>query len=372
MRRTALYAWHASHGATMTDFNGWSMPLYYSGITTEHLATRKAGGLFDLGHMGRILLRGPRAHAFADYLTPAPIAGAEAGTVHYSFLLDESGCTIDDITVYVAPETVMLVVNAGNYDRALAWVTEQAKAFGEVEVEDRTFSWGMFAVQGPAHETAMQALLGQDFEVLPYYRFRWLEGAGRVPLLYSATGYTGEAGYEVYAPVDQISALWERAAAGGAPAGIVPAGLGARDSLRLEAAMPLYGHELSGDTTPLEAGLGRFIAWEKPSFIGREALLRVREGGGPAWRVVAFEMLQRGPVARQGYPVMDETGAPAGVVTSGILSPTLQKVIGMARVRSALSVVGTPLQVEIRGRLHPARVVKKPFYKRSRSHAESV
>jgi aminomethyltransferase len=356
----------------MTDFNGWSMPLYYTGITAEHLATRRAGGLFDLGHMGRLVLRGARAHAFADYLTPARIAGAETNSVLYSFLLDEAGHTIDDITVYVGADQVMLVINAGNHDRVVVWVEEHARAFGGVEVEDRSFSWGMIAVQGPAHEAAMRALLGEAFEALPYYHFREVQLSGGESVMYSATGYTGEAGYEVYAPAERLRALWEAAVAGGAPVGVIPAGLGARDSLRLEAAMPLYGHELTADTSPLEAGLARFIAWDKPAFIGRDALVRLRDAGKPARQIVAFEMERRGPVARQGFAVMDGAGSRVGVVTSGILSPMLQKVIGLARVDSAVAAVGTPLQVEIRGSLYGARVVKKPFYKRSRDHAKSA
>lgn len=355
-----------ARGATMVDFNGWHMPLYYRGITEEHIHTRSAAGLFDLCHMGRVVLSGARTREFADWLTPARLRAAKPGDVLYSFLLNERGCPIDDITVYLDDGSIMLVVNAGNHDRALEWIQRQAAAFGGVDVEDRSYSWAMIAVQGPGSDAAMSGFLGAKFEPLDYYTFRTVRGNPFAPeMLYSATGYTGEHGYEVYLPAASASRAWSALLEAGVGAGIQPVGLGARDSLRLEAAMPLYGHELNDETTPLEAGLGKFIDFEKPDFVGRDALVAQKESGGAARKLAGMEMLQRGPVPRQGHEVFSPDEERVGMLTSGIYSPSLQKNIALGYLRAPCAAAGTEVLVEIRGRRHPARVVKRPFYKRS-------
>ena len=349
----------------MTEFNGWHMPLYYSSITDEHLHTRSATGLFDLSHMGRILVTGARALEFVDYLTPAHIRSAKPGQVLYSFLLNEKGQTLDDITIYLSEDWILLVVNAGNCERDLAWVMQQALQWPDVTVQNRTFDWAMIATQWPGSNAVMSCVFGDEFQPLPYYTFAVL-AKERFPsgVIVSATGYTGERGYEIYCETRHVQDIWSLLLSAGTASEIWPIGLGARDSLRLEAAMPLYGHELTDDTTPLHAGLGKFLDLEKEKFIGREALLALKESGGPPFRLVGFEMKQRGPVARHGHAVHGPDQQPIGHVTSGIFSPTLQKPVGMAYVATPAK-KGDELLVEIRGRKYPATVVSRPFYKRN-------
>ena len=365
MRETVLHGWHVEHGATMTDFNGWHMPLYYKGITEEHVHTRTKAGLFDLGHMGRVRIGGAGAKDFVDRLTPAQVGQGRVGDVQYSFLLDEAGCVLDDITIYYDNDALLLVVNAGGRERDLVWIREHAATAKDVEVEDLSDVWGMVAIQGPNSKAVAQKLFGPDTELPDYYKFVHLDdtiGAG--PLVVSGTGYTGERGYEFYLPQENVAKLWAALQELDPNAEVMPIGLGARDSLRLEASMPLYGHELTEKTTPLHAGLSKFVDLDKPMFIGREPLMKLRQDGAPE-RLVAFEMKQRGPVARQGFEVKSADGSALGKVTSGIFSPTLQKVIGMAYVHSDKAKTGTEIQIDVRGRLHPAIIVKRPFYKRS-------
>jgi aminomethyltransferase len=350
----------------MTEFNGWHMPLYYKGITEEHIHTRSKAGLFDLGHMGRVKLGGSGAKDFVDRLTPARVTEARVGTVQYSFLLQESGGILDDITIYYDNDAVLLVVNAGGRDRDLAWIKEQAANAYDVDVADLGESWGMLALQGPNSKAVVRKLFGAGTNLPDYYCFRHLDdtiGAG--PLIVSATGYTGEEGFEFYLPKENVQKLWDGLLEIDPTAEVVPIGLGARDSLRLEAAMPLYGHELSEEVTPLHAGLNKFVDLDKSIFVGRDALLQIREQGGAPRKLVAFEMKQRGPIARQGFDIKAEGGETIGQVTSGIFSPSLQKVIGMGYVRTADAKVGNEIQIDVRGRLHPATIVKKPFYQRS-------
>lgn len=367
MKKTALNQWHIEHGATMTDFNGWHMPLYYKGITQEHTHTRTEAGLFDLGHMGRIFIRGPHRADFINHLTPARVSEAKSGEVQYTFLLQEDGTVIDDITVYFADEEILLVINAGNRDVDLSWIREQATAFGkDVEIDDRGESWSMIALQGPKSHAIAVNLFGTNVADLPYYQFAYstiadLDGEAVI----SRTGYTGEDGYEIYLPSENALPLWEKLMSALPDNQVQPIGLGARDSLRLEAGMPLYGHELDRSLTPLHANLGRFIDFEKTNFIGRAALQAIKDAGGPDKRLIGFEMLQRGPVARQGFPIQNSSQETIGEVTSGIFSPTLQKTIGLAYVNKDFTKIGTPINVEIRGRALPAQIIKRPFYKRN-------
>lgn len=366
MRTTPLTSWHKAHGATMTDFNGWEMPLYYTGITDEHLHTRRAAGLFDLSHMGRVWIRGAGARDFVDRITPARVRQARPGDVQYSFLLNEQGRVIDDITVYYDEVDVLLIVNAGNRDRDIEWLKKHEGLVPDARVEDYSERWGMAALQGPNSDLVMKSLFGAGFEPPGYYRFiKLTDTVCPGDLIVSQTGYTGEHGYEFYLPAECLARLWEALLHAEPQAEVRAIGLGARDSLRLEASMPLYGHELTDDTTPLCAGLGKFCDLEKPSFIGREALAELKGAGGSGRKLVGFEMAQRGPVARQGYDVVDSNGTPVGTVASGIFSPTLQKVVGMAYVTPEHASVGSEIFIDIRGRRVPANVVKRPFYRRS-------
>lgn len=364
-RHTPLHDWHVTQGATMTDFNGWHMPLLYSGMTQEHLQTRKAVGLFDLCHMGRVMVRGPRALDYLARLTPAHLGTARPGQVLYSFLLNEEGFTIDDVTIYVGIDEHMIVVNAGNHDRDVEWMTARAAEQDGVEVEDRSFTWGMVAVQGPASDAVMGGVGLGGASALEYYSHAPFSVDGTDAIV-SATGYTGERGYEIYLPTGEVEALWLRLADAAGAVGGGAVGLGARDSLRLEAAMPLFGHELTDDTTPLDAGLGKFVDMERPGFVGRDALLAIRDTGGPERRLVCLAMKQRGPVPRQGTAVcVPGVEDPVGIVTSGIMSPSLGVNVAMAYVDRQWARIGTGLEFDIRGRRHPADVVRRPFYRRS-------
>jgi len=381
MPKTIFFERHETAGATMTDFGGWHMPLYYSGIIDEHLYTRAKAGLFDLCHMGRIGIWGKEWQAFLDYVLPANITAAEPGRVLYSFLLNPKGGVIDDVTAYVAEDYGMLVVNAANREKDLQWIRDQLPRFPGVTVEDWSDALAMLAVQGPNSDNVMKHFLGRTFSSLQYYTFRELDsasvpagmmrtgsppGAGRVPFfLYSATGYTGEHGYEIYCEPNTALSLWDTVLAHAEELEVRPIGLGARDSLRLEAAMPLYGHELTEETTPLEAGLTRFAGLEKQTeFIGKAALLK-QQTEGVRRTLVGLEMKDKGPVPRHGYIVKNASGENIGTVTSGVYAPSLQKNIAFAYVHPDFSRVGTEVKIEIRNRLFPAQVVKRPFYRRS-------
>ncbi len=365
LKQTPLHAWHVNAGATMTDFNGWHMPLLMKGMTEEHLETRNSVGIFDLCHMGRVMVRGSGAIDYLNKLTPAFLDDAHPGQVLYSFLLNEEGRTMDDITIYVGTDEHLVVVNAGNHDRDMEIMTGAARGNSKVKVEDYSIKWGMVAVQGPASDEVMHSVGLGCATKLAYYHHVTLKFAG-APAIVSSTGYTGELGYEIYLPWSEVSRLWEKLISASAPLGGGAVGLGARDTLRLEASMPLYGHELNEETTPIEAGLSKFINFEKPGFVGRDALLALRDSGGAERRLVCLEMTQRGPVPRQDYAVCaPDVEDPVGVVTSGAMSPCLQKNIAMAYVARNWARIGTHLEFEIRGRRHPAVVVKRPFYKRS-------
>jgi len=366
MQQTILHDWHVANGATMVDFHGWHMPLYYRGITEEHVHTRTKAGIFDLGHMGRVRLSGSGAQAFVDYLTPARVTEAQVGEVQYSFLLRENGTTIDDITIYYEPESILLVINAGNRNRDLQWIEEQAAKFGQdVKITNLSDAWGMVAIQGPNAKTVSERLFGGT-ELPAYYRFApFNDTVGPGELIVSCTGYTGENGYEFYLPAENTQKLWDALLSVAPDMEVQPIGLGARDSLRLEASMPLYGHELTDETTPLHAGLGKFVNLEKDSFIGREALLAIKQAGGPSRKLIAFEMKQRGPIAREGFDLCSADGVTIGTVASGIFSPTLQKIIGTGYVDPQSAAIGSEIQIDIRGRKHPATIIKRPFYRRS-------
>lgn len=366
MQKTPLNEWHAQHGANMTDFHGWHMPLYYKGITQEHLHTREKAGLFDLGHMGRVFVRGADAYKFVDYLTPAKVQQAVPGDVQYTFFLRPDGTVIDDITIYYGEDELFLVINAGNRERDWDWLQEQAKAFGgDVQLDDRGTSWSMIAIQGPLSTGIMQSIFGESIDEMGYYRFAKLPASDAFgELIISRTGYTGEDGYEIYLPAEDSQKLWDQLMGSGPAESVMPVGLGARDSLRLEAAMPLYGHELDDTLTPLHAGLGKFVDLEKGDFLGRDSLLKIKSENGPEKRLVGFEMTQRGPIPRQGFPVLSADGTPIGAVTSGIFSPTLQKTVGLAYIDKEHTGVGKSISIDIRGRALPATLVKRPFYRR--------
>jgi len=355
-RRTPLYETHRRLSARMVEFAGFEMPVHYTSIVEEHRAVRSAAGLFDVSHMGQIGLTGPGAVRAADRLLTRAVGSMRSGRVRYALLCNEAGGVVDDVTVYrLAEDALFLCVNAANVEKDYRWVVRHAGA--EAAVRNTSEETGLLALQGPASREILRRVCEGPLVEIARYAFDRVQIAGSTALV-SRTGYTGEDGFEIYVGVGDLVRVFEALLDEGKPAGLVPAGLGARDTLRLEAALPLYGHELDDATTPLEAGLERFVDLERGGFLGCEALLRQR-AAGLSRRLAGFVLEERG-VARAGYPV-GSGGRPVGAVTSGAPSPTLGGSIGLAYVPPELARPGTHLEILIRGRAARARVVETPF-----------
>lgn len=358
LKRTPLRDFHAAHGGRLVDFAGWEMPVQYRSILEEHKAVRRAAGLFDVSHMGEVDVRGADAGRFLNHLVTNDVARLFPGRVLYSPMCYPSGGVVDDLLVYMrAPDDYFLCINAGNIDQDLAWIRQQALAFPGVQITDRCADYALLAVQGPRAAEIVQSLTGAKLGAVKYYHF--VEGTvAGVQCLVSRTGYTGEDGFELYHPAGDAVALAEALLAAGAPLGLELAGLGARDSLRLEAGYPLYGHEITPDVSPLTAGLGWTVKFEKDAdFIGRAALLAEKQAGAPQ-QVVFFKTGDR-RIVRADTPVLDAAGATVGKVVSGTLSPMLNEAIGSALVTTAAA--GQPLAVDIRGTKLNLQLVKPPF-----------
>ncbi len=339
----------------MVPFAGFSMPVQYSSIVDEHRAARETAALFDVSHMGQIALAGAAAGAYADHLCTRAMSTLAPERVRYALLCNESGGVIDDLTVYrTGGEEFLLCVNAANTAVDLAWIQRHAPA--GVAVRDESDATGLLALQGPNSTAVLGELGGAALAALKRFTFARAQLAGRA-VLASRTGYTGADGFELYCTARDAAPLFEALLEAGGAHGLRPAGLGARDTLRLEAALPLYGQELDADTTPLEAGLGRFVELDR-DFLGADAIGRRRDAGFTRV-LVGFEVSDRG-IARAGYPVLS-AGERVGRVTSGGPSPTLSRAIGLAYVPTALSAIGTAIEIEVRGRAIPARVVETPF-----------
>lgn len=357
LQRTPLRDFHATHGARLVDFAGWEMPVQYRSILEEHKAVRRTAGLFDVCHMGEVDVRGPGALAYLQHLLPNDLAQLFPGRVLYSPMCYPTGGTVDDLLVYMrGPDDYFLCINAGNIAKDLAWLQEQARDF-PVTVTDRSADYALVALQGPQAAALLQTLTAVPLERLKYYHFTEGTVAG-IPCLISRTGYTGEDGFELYHPAADAVRLAETLLAAGAPFGLELTGLGARDSLRLEAGYPLYGHELSADISPLTAGLGWTVKFAKGcDFIGRAALLAEKQNGAPR-QVVFFKTGDR-RIVRAETPVLGPDGGTVGRVLSGTLSPILNEAIGSALIASAA--VQQTLAVDIRGALLPLQLVKPPF-----------
>ena len=365
LKRTPLYHEHIALGAKMVPFAGWEMPIQYpTGIVSEHRAVRSAAGLFDLSHMGEVYLRGPGAGRAADHLVSSDIAGLEVGHARYGLLCNEKGTIVDDVIVYrLEAETYLIVVNASNREKDVAHMRRYVP--GDVDLEDASLDTALIAVQGPRAAVILASVT--DLEVreatvetlVPFGVVGARVGGARATV--ARTGYTGEDGFEVFLPWDRATGPWSRLLAAGGAIGLMPCGLGARDTLRLEARYSLYGNEIDETTDPIEAGLAWTCHLEK-DFVGRDAIAKAKERG-PARRIVG--LVVDGGVGRHGHPVVHD-GAEVGQVTSGTFGPTVGKNIALAYVPVALAKVGTPLAVRIRGRDVPATVVKTPFYKREK------
>ena len=362
LRRTPLHARHLALGARMVPFGGWEMPVEYSGIGDEHLAVRTRAGLFDVSHMGEIELAGRDALAALQQLTSNDASKLQIGQAQYSALTTPEGTFVDDLLVYrLAPDHFLLVVNASNSEKDYAWIAGRLPAGLDAVAVDTSGRYALIAVQGPATREVLQPLTGVELPSLKYYWFATGEVAG-VRATVSRTGYTGEDGFEVFVAPQYAERVWDAIVEAGRPVDLRPAGLGARDTLRLEAAMRLYGNDIDETTTVLEADLEWIVAWDKGEFTGRDALATQR-AAGVTRRLAGFEMLDRA-IARHGYPVVVD-GAEAGVVTSGTQTPFLKKAIGMAYVPAALE-PGAEIEIEIRNRRARARIVPLPFYRRAR------
>lgn len=363
--RTPLYDWHVARGARMVDFAGWDMPIQYGTITDEHRAVRTGAGLFDISHMGRLEFRGPNASDLLQRLYTNDVASMKEGQARYGLVCNDAGGILDDVLVYRFADFWMMVVNASNREKILAWIARHKDA--GTAVTDRTAEWAMVAVQGP-RAVAIVTALWPSADDLKYY-FASFHKAGRdggTPLVVSRTGYTGEDGFELIVPAQNAVATVDRLmkAAGDQGTDLVPCGLGARDTLRLEAAMPLYGHELGETTDPFQAGLAWAVKMEKGDFIGRDALARRRRDPSLRRRV-GLELAGK-RIAREGAAIV-RGGREIGRVTSGTFSPTFQKPIAMAYVEPAATTVGTECEADVRGKTEPARVVAMPFYKRPKT-----
>jgi len=359
LKRTPLYELHRELGARLIDFGGWEMPVQYAGILEEHRAVRERVGLFDVSHMGELEVTGAGARAALQSMTPNDVSRLADGRIHYSAFLTDRGTFVDDLLVYRRSEDdYLLVVNASNTAKDFAWATEHA---GGTRVEDRSDEYALIAVQGPKSAALMAPLCEPDPTDLKYYAFRATRVLGK-PALVSRTGYTGEDGFEIYLAPEAAAAVFRGLLEAGRPLGVEPCGLGARDTLRLEAKMALYGNDIDDTVTPWEADLGWIVRMDKGDFVGRDSLAKQKAAGVP--RILAgFEMVDRG-IARHGYAAT--TAAGAGVVTSGTMSPTLGRAIGLARIPAAAAAIGAELDVDIRGRAAKARVVETPFYRRKK------
>jgi aminomethyltransferase len=366
LKQTPLNAAHRRLGARMVDFGGWDMPVQYpAGTVEEHLRTRLHCGLFDVSHMGEIEVRGSQAIAFVNRLCSNDAAKLIDGQAQYSALTTERGTVVDDLLVYrFAEDHLLLVVNAGTTGKDWDWINSR-RGGEQVELVNRSADFCQIAVQGPKAISILQTLTDTPLEEIKYYHFR--EGqVDSVPAIISRTGYTGEDGFEVYAAADRAEQLWDRileAGGYGTPEGIIPCGLAARNTLRLESAMALYGHEITEETTLLEANLGWITKLNKGDFTGRDALARQKEEGIKR-KLVGFEVTERG-IARDEQDVLID-GAKVGRVTSGSPAPFLKKNIGMAYVPVAYAGEGQEIQIDVRGRAVAARVVPTPFYKRKK------
>lgn len=343
----------------MVDFAGWAMPVQYSTIIDEHLAVRNAAGLFDISHMGRLRLTGPDAERFAERLVTCRVGTLKMGQIRYGLVTTSSGGILDDVLVYRLGESEYgIVVNASNREKITDWIGKQ-RSDAEVALRDETFETGMIAMQGPATAELLAPHIDIQLSDLRFYRCVNATVLD-LPVLVSRTGYTGEDGFEFILPAERTTTLWERLLTLGGGGGVVPCGLGCRDTLRLEAGMPLYGHELSEEIDPIKAGLSFAVALDK-DFIGRDAIAQIAERGPEQTRVGLRLAGKR--IAREGTPLFSGNEQ-IGVVTSGTFSPTLQASIAMGRVPPEFAETGTRLEADLRGKREPATVVELPFYRR--------
>jgi aminomethyltransferase len=369
LRKTALNKIHREMGAKMVDFGGWDMPVEYprtGGVLAEHLAVRTAVGIFDVSHMGDIRFTGPQALEAVQHISMNDASRLVPGQAHYSAMLYPQSTFVDDIIVHkIADHHYLFVINAGTREKDAGWVEDNVHGF-RCQAENVSDDYTQIAIQGPKAQALVAKLTDADLSQIRNYWFTFGKVCGLENTMIARTGYTGEDGFEIYISADpQISArVWQEVLDAGKELGAIPCGLGARNTLRLEAKMALYGHEISEEINVCEAGLDRWCKLEKPEFIGKQALEKIKARGVKR-TLVGLEMIERG-IARDGYPIVDDNGAPIGYVTSGSFAPFLKKNIALAYVPPEKAGIGTVLNVEIRGQEVKAKVVPTPFYKRPR------
>ena len=351
-KKTCLYDKHVAQGALMSPFGGFDMPIQYSGIVDEHQAVRTACGVFDVSHMGEVLITGCDAERYVNHIFTNNVVGMPNGKILYGMMCYEDGGVVDDLLVYkVGDQRFFLVINAANIDKDWDWIQEQAKGY-DVQLEHQSDMYGELAVQGPDSEQVMKDVLGIDGSDLTFYTFKEI---GNV--IVSRTGYTGEDGFEIYATPIYINKCWDKLMASGR---CKPCGLGCRDTLRFEVGLPLYGDELSADITPIMAGLGIFVKLDKDEFIGKEALAK-QKADGPAKKIVGIELADKA-IPRHGYTVLNMEGEPIGEVTTGYHTISTDKSVCMALIDTPYAKLDTEVQIQIRKKVFTGKVVKKQFY----------
>lgn len=357
IKRTCLYDKHIALNAKMSPFGGFDMPIQYSGITNEHNAVRNDVGIFDVSHMGQVMITGEQAEEFVDYIFTNDVTSIAEGKILYGMMLMQNGGTVDDLLVYkMGPNQYFLVINAANIDKDLNWIISQNKNF-KVGVENMSDYYGEIAIQGPKSETVLEKLTGLKVSDLEFYTFKEYAYRGE-NIIISRTGYTGEDGFEIYGSHAFTQYAWDLFI----QAGITPCGLGCRDTLRFEAGLPLYGHELSEEINPIMAGLGMFVKMDKPNFIGKEAILHYKED--LTKKIVGLELTEKS-VPRAGYEIYNEDGKLVGNVTTGYISISSGLPVCMALVKIDYSTLGTTLFVKIRNKNFAATVIRKQFYKKN-------
>lgn len=360
LQHTPLHAHHVALGARMVPFGGWDMPVQYSGIVDEHHAVRRAAGLFDISHMGEVYVGGPDALAFLQAIATQDVATIGGGQSNYSLMCNPGGGIVDDIFIYNLVDQYLVVINASNIAKDMAWMQQHAAGF-DVTLDNASDRMAMLALQGPAAEAILTGATTANVAAIPFHGVSRAELFDGIPALIARTGYTGEDGFELFVGNQFAAPLWDALLALGADAGLKPCGLGARDSLRFEACLALYGHEITDQVNPYEAKLGWVTKLDKGDFVGAAALRAIKTAG-VARKLVGFEMTGRG-IARGDYPIHSVDGEPIGVVTTGMPSPTLNKNLGMGFVPTALSTEGSEFDIIVRDKPVRAVVVKTPFYK---------
>ena len=369
VKRTCLFDKHLSLGATMVEFGGFDMPLLYqnAGIAPEHMAVREHVGLFDVSHMGEVTVTGADAERYVQHIFTNDVAGAPVGKIFYGMMCYENGGTVDDLLVYKMDENdFFLVINAANIDKDWAWMQQHAEGF-DIDLQNRSDYYGQIAVQGPESEHIVETVLGIPCAEMVFYTCKTFESNLTPPsslltpqeIIISRTGYTGEDGFEIYASHEYINDCWDKLIA----AGVQACGLGCRDTLRFEVGLPLYGDELSEDITPIMAGLGMFVKLDKAEFIGKEALAK-QKVEGPARKLVGIELADKA-IPRHGYEVLNMEGEPIGEVTTGYRTLSTDKSVCMALIDAQYAKLDTEVQIQIRKKVFPGKVVKKQFYNKS-------